>query len=56
MKARKKLFKNALQYVTQCILMPGVELDFDDVYNFYKGNFGSFIKRGVRRNFDINKH
>ncbi|MDB5193524.1 MAG: hypothetical protein JWQ96_3087 [Segetibacter sp.] len=55
MKARKKLIKEALQYMTQCILLPGVEMDLDNVFNFYKENWGSFIKEGVRRNITITK-
>ena len=40
MKASGKIIKEAIEYVTQCMLLPGVELNIDDVMSFYKSNLG----------------
>ncbi len=40
MKRPVKIIKEALTCVTQCVLLPGVELNIDDVVVFYKKNFG----------------
>jgi hypothetical protein len=38
MKTSGRIFKQALEYMTQCVLLPGVELNLDDVVTFYKNN------------------
>lgn len=38
MKASGKFLKNAIECMTQCVLLPGVELHFDDVVCFYVKN------------------
>lgn len=45
MKASGKFLKNALEYVTQCVLLPGVELHFEDVLFFYSNNIGLIIRK-----------
>ncbi|WP_207491971.1 hypothetical protein [Aridibaculum aurantiacum] len=45
MKASGKLLKNALEYMTQCVLLPGVELNIEEVVTFYKRNLGQIGKR-----------
>lgn len=45
MKASGKFLKNALEYVTQCVLLPGVDLDFEHVLFFYRNNLGCIIKK-----------
>jgi hypothetical protein len=38
MKRSGKFFKQAVEYMTQCVLLPGVELHLEDVVYFYKRN------------------
>lgn len=40
MKKPGKIIKGTLEYITQCVLLPGVELNIDDVMSFYKKNLG----------------
>ncbi len=40
MKTKSKLLKDTLEYMTQCVLLPGVELNLDEVVIFYKRNIG----------------
>jgi len=48
MKAPARFLKNTLECVTQCILLPGVELHFEDVIRFYAKNLEVMIgKRKV---------
>jgi len=52
MKTRGKIFRQALELVTQCMLMPGVELNIEEVVCFYKNNlerFGTTVKRLTTR-------
>lgn len=43
MKTSGKFFKNAIECISKCVLLPGVELDFEEVFIFYKKNIGAFI-------------
>lgn len=45
MKSPGKFFKSALECVTQCVLLPGVELRFDEVFRFYAKNFESLMSK-----------
>lgn len=40
MKSSGKIIKEALEYMTQYMLLPGVELNIDNVMLFYKSNLG----------------
>ena len=48
MKASGKFLKNALECMTQCVLLPGVELHFEDVIFFYSRNIGTMIRKSKR--------
>jgi hypothetical protein len=48
MKASGKFLKDALTCMTQCVLLPGVELHFEDVIIFYTRNLGSIIHKRKR--------
>lgn len=43
MKASGRFLKNALEYVAQCVLLPGIELHFDEVFRFYAKNIETII-------------
>lgn len=48
MKASGKFLKSALECMTQCVLLPGVELHFDDVLIFYASNIEAIIGKHKR--------
>lgn len=48
MKASGKLLKSALECVTQCVLLPGVELHFEEVLLFYATNIETIIGKHKR--------
>lgn len=48
MKASGRFLKNALECMTQCVLLPGVELHFEDVILFYSKNIGVIIRKRKR--------
>lgn len=50
MRSSGKFLKNALECMTQIVLLPGVELHFEDLINYYSKNFGVIIKGRARRN------
>ncbi|MCW3110116.1 MAG: hypothetical protein JWQ09_4622 [Segetibacter sp.] len=43
MKASGRFLKNALEYMTQCVLLPGIELHFEEVLRFYAKNIETII-------------
>ena len=45
MRASGKFLKEALECMTHCVLLPGVELHFEDVIIFYTKNFESFLEK-----------
>jgi hypothetical protein len=49
MKAPGKFLKNALECMTQCVLLPGIELRFEEIFMFYTKNVENII--GKRRRF-----
>ena len=41
-----KIVRETLERLTQCVLLPGVELNFDDVVFYVKKNMqGSFVNK-----------
>lgn len=44
MKNQGKFIRTALEYITQCVLFPGVALPFENVIIFYKENLGAILK------------
>lgn len=48
MKAPGRFLKNALECMTQCVLLPGVELHFEDVLFYYKKNIDFIIGKRVK--------
>lgn len=47
-----KIVRATLETLTQCVLLPGVELHFDDVMFYFKNEMGGPLKERVRK---INK-
>ncbi|MCW3078802.1 MAG: hypothetical protein JWR87_232 [Segetibacter sp.] len=45
MKASGKFLKNALECMTQFVLLPGVQFHFDDVVRFYSKNIETIIAK-----------
>ena len=45
MKASGRFLKNALECMTQCVLLPGVELHFEEVLRFYAKNIETIISK-----------
>ncbi len=48
MRASGKFLRNALECMTQCVLLPGVELHFDEVLRYYAKNFETIISKRKR--------
>lgn len=48
MKASGKFLKNALECMTQCVLLPGVELRFEEVLFFYAKNIETIIGKRIK--------
>jgi hypothetical protein len=48
MKTSGKVLRCALEYMTQCILLPGVELHFDELLLFYAKNIQTIIVRRIK--------
>ena len=48
MKASGRFLKNALEYMTQVVLLPGVELHFDEVLLFYAKNIETIIGKNKK--------
>ncbi|MCW3112545.1 MAG: hypothetical protein JWR18_941 [Segetibacter sp.] len=48
MKASGKFLKTALECMTQCVLLPGVELHFEEVLRFYATNIETIIGKHKR--------
>ncbi len=50
MKIPGRFLKNALECMTQCVLLPGIELHFEDVIIFYTKNLESILtkRKGTR--------
>lgn len=48
MKASGKFLRTALEYMTQCVLLPGVELHFDEVILFYTRNLETIIGKRIK--------
>jgi hypothetical protein len=44
-----KIVRATLETLTQCVLLPGVELHFDDVMSYFKNEMGSPLKERVRK-------
>jgi hypothetical protein len=45
MRAPQRFMKHALEYMTQYVLLPGVEMHFDEVMVYYKTNFNKLSVR-----------
>jgi hypothetical protein len=44
-----KVVRETLETLTQCVLLPGVDLKFDDVVTYLNGGLGSALIKGVKR-------
>lgn len=44
-----KFLKEAIEYVTTCILLPGVQLNVEEVFTFYSKSFVGFFIDGFKR-------
>ena len=44
MKNPRRFIQGTLEYMTQCVLFPGIELHFEDVILFYKKNLDDLLK------------
>lgn len=44
-----KAVRDTLETLTQCILLPGVELKFDDVMLYLNKRFGSVVIKKAKR-------
>jgi len=45
MRLPEKFLKNALECMTQCVLLPGVELHLEDVITYYSKNLQLIVKK-----------
>ena len=45
MRASRKFLQNAIECMTQCVLLPGVELHFEEVVRFYVKNLETIISK-----------
>lgn len=54
MKTSGRFIKSALEYVTQCFLLPGVALDIEQVFLFYAQNVESMLSKKKRIQNDRN--
>jgi hypothetical protein len=44
-----KLFRSTIETLTQCVLLPGVELKFDDVVFYFKEGVGGVLKKKAKK-------
>jgi hypothetical protein len=44
-----KVVRETLETITQCVLLPGVDLKFDEVVTYFNSGLGGVIISGVRR-------
>ena len=44
-----KVVRETLETLTQCVLLPGVELKFDEVVTYFNGGLGGALIKGVKR-------
>ena len=44
-----KLFRATIETLTQCVLLPGVELRFDDVVFYVKEGVGGALKKKTKK-------
>jgi hypothetical protein len=51
MRASKRFLRNAIECMTQCALLPGIELHFEEVLLFYKENIGALMGATKKRRY-----
>jgi hypothetical protein len=44
-----KVVRETLETLTQCVLLPGVDLKFDEVVTYLNGGIGGVLIKGVKR-------
>jgi hypothetical protein len=44
-----KVVRETLETITQCVLLPGVEMKFDDVVIYINRGLGGVLRKGVRK-------